>query len=335
MEYDEEVLQQINQNTDLLAYAKINFDFKKRGDNYFTNCPLHEDKTPSLSINPKENKYYCFSCGRGGGIIGFLMDYEGLEFEDAVEKAAGIANVDLSKMCQSRTVKFLRTWKRALYPTTKNSEEHALLSPEVLDKYKHDEIREWEDEGISKDMLELFDIRLDDYGNRIVYPVYDLDGNLINIKGRTRYKNYKQLGLPKYINYYKVGIMDYFQGLNITLEHVKEKNEIIIFESIKSVMKAYEWGYKNCASAEKHTLTPEQIGLLIRLRVNVVFAYDSDVDYWHGEVKENIDRLRRVTNVYIIEDKEGLLGGKSAKNAPADCGLEIWETLYESKRKVV
>lgn len=54
----------------------------------------------------------------------------------------------------------------------------------------------------------------------------------------------------------------------------------IIFESVKSVMKAYGWGYKNCVSAEKHTLTPEQIDLLIKLRVNVVLAYDSDVNYF-------------------------------------------------------
>jgi DNA primase len=137
------------------------------------------------------------------------------------------------------------------------------------------------------------------------------------------------------MNYYKVGVMDYLQCLEKTLPYVKEKNEIIIFESIKSVMKAYQWGYKNCASAEKHTLTPEQIELLIKLKVNIVFAYDSDVDYWQGEVRDNIDKLRRVTNVYIIEDREKLLGGKESKNSPADCGKDIWEELYTTKRKVV
>ena len=335
MEYDEEVLQQINDNTDLLAYAKMSFDFKQSGKDFFTHCPLHEDKTPSLSINAGANRYYCFSCGRGGGIIKFLMDYEGLSFDDAVEKAAGLANVDLSKMCSSKTVRFLREWKRALHPPNQQKEEHTVLSYKIYDKFKKDRITEWLDEGISQETLRLFDVRADDYSNRIVYPVYDLSGNLINIKGRTRYKNYKKLDLPKYINYYKVGTMDYFQGLNITLPFVKEKGEIIIFESIKSVMKAYDWGYKNCASAEKHTLTPEQISLLIKLKTDVVFAYDSDVDYRSGEVFENIKRLSRVTNVYVIEDKEGLLGGKATKNAPADCGSEIWQALYEQKRKVV
>ena len=129
--------------------------------------------------------------------------------------------------------------------------------------------------------------------------------------------------------------MDYFQGLNITLPYIKEENEVIIFESVKSVMKAYAWGYKNCVSAEKHTLTAEQISLLIKLGVDVVFAYDSDVNYKDKDVAKNINMLRRITNVYLIHDYDNLLGGVSTKNAPVDCGLDIWEELCSEKRKVV
>ena len=81
-------------------------------------------------------------------------------------------------------------------------------------------------------------------------------------------------------------------------------------------MKAYAWGYKNCASAEKHTLTPEQTELLVKLRVNVVFAYDTDVSYKDKDVAKSINKLRRVTNVYTINDYEELLGGAAAKNSP-------------------
>lgn len=335
MEYDDEMLQEINRNADLLAYAQMSLDFEQRGNDYFAHCPLHEDNTPSLSINPNANSYYCFSCGRSGGMIGFLMDFEGMSFDDAVEKAANLASIDISKMCQSKTISFLKKWKTILYPTKSEEFEHEILQKKTFTKFQKEKVTEWLDEGISQEMIDLFDIRIDNYGNRIVYPVYDLDGNLINIKGRTRYTNYKELKLSKYMNYYKVGVMDYLQCLEKTLPYVKERNEIIIFESIKSVMKAYQWGYKNCASAEKHTLTPEQIELLIKLKVNIVFAYDSDVDYWQGEVRDNIDKLRRVTNVYIIEDREKLLGGKESKNSPADCGKDIWEELYTTKRKVV
>lgn len=334
MNYDDDMLRQINEEADLFAYVSQSLELEKRGNDYFTNCPLHVDVTPSLSFTPAKNSYYCFSCGRAGQMIGYLIDFEGMEFEDAVDKAARLANVDLSKMCQSKTMTFLKKYKK-LKESGKVSYEHPILPASAMEKYKKCEIKEWLDEGIKQEVMDLFGVRFDEYGNRIVYPVYDIEKNLINVKGRTRYDNYKAMKIAKYINYHEVGIMDYFQGLETTLPYIQEKNEIIIFESIKSVMKAYGWGYKNCVSAEKHVLTPEQIDLLIKMRVNVVLAYDSDIRYSKEEVKKDIDKLRRVTNVYVIEDKEKLLGGASAKNAPVDCGLDIWEDLYFNKRKVV
>ena len=332
--YDDEMLQQINENADLLGYVSQTVELEKKGNDYWAHCPLHQDLTPSLSFTPAKNSYYCFSCGRSGGIIGYLIDFEHMKFEDAVEKAARLANLDLSKMCHSKTITFLKKL-RALSVKPKSAFEHKILDDSELDKYKIEPVKEWLDEGIQQEVMDLFGVRIDTWQNRIIYPVYDICGNLINIKARTRYKNYKQMKIPKYINYYQIGVMDYLQGLNITLKYVLEANEIIVFESVKSVMKAFGWGFKNCASAEKHTLTKEQIDLLVKLRVNIVFAYDSDVDYRSCDVRQNIDKLKRVTNVFIIEDRQRLLGGAETKNAPVDCGKEIWEDLYCQKRKVI
>lgn len=332
MTYDDEMLQEINASVDLLEYVSQSIEMEKRGRDYFGHCPLHVDNTPSFSITPSKNSYYCFSCGRSGGIIGYLMDYEHLRFDDAVDKAAKLGNMDLSKMCRSQTMTFLKKTKNLM--REKEQVVHEVLSANELSKYSHEDITEWIDEGILQEVMDLFEVRINDRDNRIVYPVYDINGNLINIKGRTRYKNYKELRIPKYINYYPIGTMDYFQGLNITLPFIKDQNEMIIFESVKSVMKAYGWGYKNCASAEKHTITDEQLKLLVRLRVNIVFAFDSDISYSDKDIKKTIDVLKRITNVYIIYDRKGLLGGKDAKNAPVDLSREIWEQLYFNKTKV-
>ena len=332
--YDDEMLQQINENADLLGYVSQFLELEKKGDDYFAHCLAHTDKTPSLSFTPAKNSYYCFSCHRSGGIIGYLIDFEGLEFEDAVEKAARLAKVDLSKMCHSNTITFLKKMKILSEPK-QAPYQHQILEWKEFNKYKHEPVQEWIDEGIEQVVMDLFDIRIDAGRNKIVYPVCDINGNLINIKGRTRNKNFKALKIPKYINYFAVGVMDYFQGLNITLPYVKEANEIIIFESVKSVMKAYGWGYKNCASAEKHTLTKEQVDLLLKLKVNIVFAYDSDVNYKDSGVRQSIDKLKRITNVYIIQDKNRLLGGRETKNAPVDLGKETWEELYSNRKKVV
>lgn len=332
--YDDEMLKQINESANLLDYVSRTMELELRNGEYWAHCPLHQDLTPSLSFSPEKNRYYCFSCGKSGGMIGYLMDFEKLRFDDAVEKAARLAEIDLSKMCQSKTISFLKKIK-TLFSQPKDAYVHPVIDDSELKKYEKQTVQEWIDEGIEQEVMDLFGVRVDTWGNRIMYPVYDMLGNFINIKGRTRYKNYKQMKIPKYINYFEVGVMDYFQGLNITLPYIVDRNEIIIFESVKSVMKAYGWGYKNCASAEKHTLTKEQVDLLVKLRVNIVFAYDTDVSYRQDDVRKSIEKLKRLTNVYIIEDKKKLLGGAESKNAPVDCGREIWETLYGQKRKVI
>lgn len=333
--YDE-LIKEINDKVDLLEYISKSIDLKKRGNQYFGSCPLHIDKTPSLSVNPSRNLFYCFSCGKGGGIVQFLKYYEKLKFHDALNKAMALAGINTATYTFSDTVLYLKNVKNVKHKK-ENDNPHEILDKNILQKYQRGQVTEWLNEGIRQEEMDLFDIRIDNLSNRIIYPVYDFNGNLINIKGRTRYDNYKSLNIMKYMNYYKVNTLDYFQGLNITYPYIKEKGEIIIFESIKSVMKAYGWGYKNCVSAENHILTKEQMKLLIKMKANVVLAYDSDVKYFsktEARVCENIKSLKRFLNVSIIQDNEELLGGINAKNSPVDLGRDIWEMLYKEKVRV-
>jgi DNA primase len=327
MRYDATLLQEINDNVDLYEYASDSLKFEIKNGNAFTHCTKHTDLTPSLSISLDDNFFYCFSCGRGGKIISWLMEYEGMTFDEAVRKGMKLANINQSTLCQSETVKFIRNIK---HNATKDV-EHIILPNNIMDTYKTDTIAEWLNEGIRQEEINLFDIRIDEKSNRIVYPVKLLDGSIINIKGRTRYTDYKAMKIPKYINYYKVDTVDYFQGLNLTIEYVKEKKEIIIFEGLKSVMKCFGYGSKNTASAEKHTLTDEQIKLLLQIQVDVVLAFDNDVSYFSKEIKQSIDILKKFTNVYIVSDKNKLLGKPEDKMSPVDAGKIVWDQLYREK----
>lgn len=334
VKYDEDMIQEISDNVDLLEYVSQSIELKQKGRDYFGTCPLHTDLTPSFSVTPRRNSFFCFSCGRGGGIIQYLHDYESLTYDEAIEKASKLANIDLKTMCQSQTViinKKIKKEKQGII----NNNKHEILNKDDFNKYRQGKIQGWLDEGIRQEEIDLFEIRIDDRSNRIIYPVYDTDNNFINIKGRTMFPDYKKIGIAKYINYFPVGTMDYFQGLNITLPFIKETKEVKIFESIKSVMKLFGNGIKDSASAEKHTLTNEQIIYLIKLGVDVVLCYDSDVSYKEKEVIRNINMLKRFTNVYIIEDKKGLLGGVEGKNSPIDKGIDIWNELYANKKKVL
>ena len=323
MTIDKATIEQINASIDLVEYASQQMNLIKRGKDYFCSCPLHEDKTPSLSFNSGRNLFYCFSCGKGGGIINYLQYFEGLSFDDAVNKAIKLSNgkVELSK---SNAMSFLKSIK-----TEDEQITHKVLDKSIYEKYNKGEVTLWQQEGILQSVMDLYEIRIDTNQNRIVYPVYDMQGNFINIKGRTMYPNYKELGIPKYINYFPVGTMDYFQGYNVAKDYIKD--EVIVFEGIKSVMKAYGWGYKNCISAEKHTLTDEQVDALASMKCDVVFAYDSDVNYYSKDVLKSLLKLSKVCNVYIVADNIGWLG---AKDAPVDKGKETWDFLYGSREKL-
>lgn len=334
VKYDDSVIDEIIENIDLVDYVGHQLDLKQQGREYFAHCPKHIDKTPSLSITPANNKFYCFSCGRGGNIINYMMLYEGMSYEQAIEKAARLANVDLAHMCQSQTVLINRKLKKMVKRMEK--EPHKILEWKEYERYKVSSVPEWESEGISPQVLRTYDIRIDEDANRIVYPVTDMEGNLINIKGRTRFENYKLLKVPKYINYYPVGVLDYFQGYAQAKDYIAESGEVKIFESIKSPMKLWEAGIRDCVSAESHNLTREQIEWLVKSgNKTAVLCWDSDVNYQNKSVKSYINLLKRFMNVYILNDKEGLLGGIEAKNSPADCGLEIWEHLYKNRQKVI
>lgn len=323
--YDPGYLEEINKSVNLLDYAKQSFDFEEKSGNYFTHCPSteHQDDTASLCINPEMNIFKCFACGAGGGIISWLRFVEHLSFKDAVQKAAHLGNVEQKDGYRSQTV----IVNRSLAPIKNQRVQHQILDKSIYDQFKKELPKEWLEEEISPDAMRRYYVRIDEDKKRIVYPVFDAAGNFINIKGRTRRKLYKELGIPKYVNYVKSGTIDYFQGWQQALPYIKAKGEVILFEGIKSCMKAYDYGYLNTVSVESHEINREQIKLLIKLGADVVIAFDSDVD---PETVKGIGTLVKFLNVDIISNPD-LLG---EKEAPVDRGKEIWEQLYKERYRL-
>lgn len=333
--YDSEALTELCQQVDLLEYASESMDFDKRGfDSYATHCPRHEDKTPSLFITPSKNLFYCQSCHCGGNLLNWLMTFEDLSFNDAVEKVGKLVGTDIRHLKQCSSLKVFQSLKRTLVPQNEGKVSREILAQSELDKFKKEYPQEWIDEGINPAVMDVFNIRIDERANRIVYPVYDKNFNLIGFKGRTRYDNYKLLRIQKYMNYTKIGTVDFFVGMKEQYEKITAIKKVIIFEGIKSVMKAYDWGYDYCLAAETSCLNEDQVKILIQMGIkDVTIAFDSDVDF--TKVLESTETLRKFTNVYIIADRKyihnKLLG---EKESPVDRGREIFETLLSERRKL-
>lgn len=320
---------------DLLDYVMQNHELEKHGFEYAMHCPLHVDKTPSLMINPTKNRWYCHSCHNGGDLLWWLIKIEHMPYDDAVNKLREMAGGEIKQLDMASSLRFFTTVASILNENSE-SPHREVLPQEYLDTFQviDGEPHEWIEEGIPVEMLRKYNIRIDVHGNRIVYPVYDNDGNLIGVKGRTRYENYKTLGIKKYINYQKIGTTDYFQGMKENSDEILSRNEIIVVEGLKSVMKIDGFGYGNVVAAETSMINDAQVKILVGLDIrDVVLAFDNDVSYQSALVSAN--KIKRWVNTYVIYDKNKILGSVEDKLSPCDKGKEIWEILYNERKRIL
>jgi DNA primase len=326
--FPEEFLQKIVDSIDLLSYVSQHIDMDKYGKNYFGLCPFHREDSGSFSIPDGGDYYYCHGCKKSGNIIRFVMEYDNISFPSAVEKLHSIVgNIEFTEN-KSKTFKFLKNTSKIMVPESKEINRDT-LSIVSMDKYKKITIQEWVDEGISQRVMDKYNVRYDDKAQRIVFPVWDNYGNMISIKGRTTVKNWKELGLKKYIYYTPIHTNDFLWGYCQKKDIIQHDREVIVFEGSKSVMKVESWGVLNAVSVETSSVNYEQIRTLAAMRVNIVLALDKGVDI--KRISREIQPLKRFTNVYFILDTKGLLDNKES---PCDSGHDIFKELQQQKIKL-
>ena len=330
MQYSQEALEEMANKIDFLDYASQTVDFVKHSGNiYFAVCPFHSEKTASLAVDSEEKFFKCYGCGRWGSIYNWIQWTEGLSFQEAVQKVADLTHTDICEYAESEAMAFYKQLKRLNQPRKRTSVDRTLLDidKDYRQKYDNEIPQEWVNEGISAEIMKEYEIRIDPTSNRIVYPVLDNNFNLIGVKGRTRFKNYKILNIMKYMNYNKIGTLDYFTGMKQALSYIQNKNEIIIVEGLKSVMKLAGWGYRNVVSAETSSLSEYQIELLIKMQIkDVIIAFDKDVPL--KKIRQFSEMLAKFTNLWVVYDKCNLL---NEKDSPCDQGEKVWRSLYEGK----
>ena len=332
MDYDSEELKSVCDSFDLLNYIEQSgYEPKRRGDEYVMSCPIHaNDDTPSLFISPEKQRWYCFGCKNKGSIIDWFIKVEHLTYRQAVDKLCRLTGAELKPMQTASSLAFFKSLIR---------EPPKMVDREILPESYYDQFevpmegepKLWLDEGIKPEMIRKYNIRINRKANRIMYPVYDNNDNLIGAKGRTMFQNYKILGISKYMNMKPIGALDYFQGMHENRAAVLQKGEAIIFEGIKSVMLADGFGYSNCISAETSVINDAQARILIEMGIrDVVIAFDSDVT--NDKLRPSVDKLRNFVNLYVIKDKRKLLGEKMS---PVDIGENVWKELYMERVKYV
>ncbi len=333
LDIDYQSLNEICSNIDLLSYASQTMNFHERGSKYFTSCPLHSDSDPSLCISPDKNLWYCFSCHKGGNIINWMMVYEKLTFEEALNRVSQLAGIEVSSLQICNSLKYFKELERLAERHISKPIERQILDYKYYETQFVKEIpQEWVDEGISPEIMEYYDIRIDKKSNRICYLVYDNDDNLIGVKGRTRFANFKELRIKKYNNYNSIVTTNFFVGMHENREFIKSASAAYIFEGIKSGLKLSTWGCgNNWLAAETSRLNEAQIEILLDMHLKEVnIAFDRDVD--RRDIIENCSMLSRFCNVFMIRDRYNrnrLLPGD--KDSPVDAGEDVWKTLENEK----
>ena len=276
---------------------------RKSGSNLFGLCPFHSEKTPSFSVSPDKQIYHCFGCGKGGGVISFIMEIENLSFPEAVAFLARRANMPLPEQendresrKRSRMLALNRDAARFYYEqlyAPSGERARAYMAQRGISKttatnfglgFAPDDWstleRAMRDKGYTD--YELFDAGLvkkgkrggyyDTFRDRLMFPVIDVRGNVIGFSGRLLGEDG-----PKYLNSPETLVFN--KGSNLFALNLAKKSKsgyILLSEGNIDVVSLHQAGFDSAVASLGTSLTPEQARLISRYTGEVILAYDND-----------------------------------------------------------
>lgn len=305
MRVSEEKIVEIRKSVNIVDIIADYIPIEQKGRNYFAICPFHDDHNPSMSISPEKQIYTCFVCGAHGNVFNFIMDYENVSFYEALKIVANKSNIELNIDDYDQNIE-KRNDNNNLYEIydfafkyyqnnllTKDGKE-ALdylykrdftdeiikefgiglstknkLTKVLLNKgYKNEDLL---NSGISSFNDNLYDTFID----RIMFPLWDLDGKVVGFSGRI----YKTNDSSKYVNskesdIFKKGNLLY--NYHRAKQFARRKKSVIIVEGFMDVIALYKVGIYNVVASMGTAITKEQARLLKKLSTNIILCFDGD-----------------------------------------------------------
>ncbi|WP_394560431.1 DNA primase [Aquipseudomonas alcaligenes] len=297
--------------TDIVEVVSSRIQLKKAGKNYSACCPFHKEKTPSFSVSPDKQFYYCFGCGAGGNALGFIMDHDSLDFPQAVEDLAKRAGMDIPREESGRgrtprqptdsplyplLTAAADYYRQALksHPTRKSAVDYLKgrgLTGEIArdfglgfappgwdNLHKHlagDKLQQKAmiDAGLLIENAENGRI-YDRFRDRVMFPIRDSRGRIIAFGGRV-------LGddKPKYLNSPETPVFHKGQelyGLYEARKNNRDLDEIMVVEGYMDVIALAQQGLRNAVATLGTATSEEHLKRLFRLVPSVLFCFDGD-----------------------------------------------------------
>lgn len=292
---------QIRSKVDIVDIIGERIPLIARGKNFFGVCPFHDDSNPSMSVSREKQIYTCFSCHATGNVFTFLMNYEHIDFKEALKYLGDKVGIDTGSIhLTKKETKYdklydaynlsVKYYQNNINSTLGKKAKEYLAKRGIDDKI----IKEFEI-GLSLDKrddltklltsknyelvtLNRIGLSNDDhdiYQDRIMFPLYDVSGRVVGFSGRI----YKDTSQNKYLNtketeIFKKGEMLYHY--HVAREECREKKSVIVMEGFMDVIRASSIGIKNTVALMGTALTKEQIALIKRLSTNIILCLDGD-----------------------------------------------------------
>lgn len=323
----EDIISSIN----IVEFISQFVELEQRNDEWWGLSPFKEENTPSFSVREYPPFFYDYSSGKGGNVFTFVKEYYRCSSSEAMnilKKYAGLDGVDCSIRKKMSAISVMKQYSPK--KSSKKQPSSRVFPDNYMDRYEKDDekLQIWINEGISRESLDKFQVYYDSFSNRLVYPIKNLDGKIVNIGGRTLDPQWKEKKQRKYCYFYQWGSINTIYGLYENMQDIKKQREIILFEGCKSVLLADTWGIHNTGAILTSHLSENMMKILIQIGCNVVFALDKEV---RVREDENIKKLLKFVNVYYLWDYEDMLG---AKDAPVDKGVDVFMKLYDNKLRM-
>ena len=333
-----------------------------KGKNFFGVCPFHDDTNPSMSVSREKQIYTCFSCHATGNVFTFLMNYEHMDFKEVLKYLGNRVGVNTGNIkVSNKTNKYTKLYEAyslaVKYFQNNLNSTYGQVAKEYLINRKIDEntIKEFEI-GLSLDskddltnllqkkeydLVTLNRIGLssdnhDVYNDRIMFPLYDINGRCVAFSGRI----YKNVDQNKYLNTKETEIFkkgELLYHYHIAKEECRIKKSVIIMEGFMDVIRASTIGIKNTVALMGTALTKEQINLIKRLSNNILLCLDGDDPGQHATLSIGETLLENNIEAKVIvlpnpEDPDSyiLKNGKDSFNSLIENAVNF--TDYKLKR---
>ena len=306
MRYPEEVVEEVRMKNDIVDVISGYVKLQKKGSNYFGLCPFHNEKSPSFSVSPSKQMYYCFGCGAGGNVITFVMEYENYSFMEALQMLADRAGVALPKQEYSKEAKEAADLRTALLEINRMAANYyyfQLTNPQGEVGYRYLRDRQLADDTIrhfglgfanktSDDLYRYlrakgYDDKIlketglvtieergahDKFWNRVMFPIMDVNNRVIGFGGRVM-----GAGEPKYLNSPETKMFDKSRNLyGLNYARLSREKYILICEGYMDVIAMHQAGFTNAVASLGTAFTTQHAALLKRYTDKVVLTYDSD-----------------------------------------------------------